>query len=150
MAKGRFSRALGASRQNLKAFAANRGDELQMHQPAGRVVDKDKQGTGRAPILEPAVIRAVDGPYVRQLVLGREVPLSVLKPLPHSRQITASLPTEASIGTAGTSAGASGASIVSPDARPAIVLSFHVTHFLSFQRVRCRRVRAGCAKRPEN
>ena len=35
-------------------------DELQVHQPAGRVVDEDEQRTLRAAVLEPPMLAAVD------------------------------------------------------------------------------------------
>ena len=35
-------------------------DELQMHQPAGRIVDEHQQGALRPAILEPPVLAAID------------------------------------------------------------------------------------------
>src|SRR3712207_9040517 len=35
-------------------------DELEVHQPAGRIVYVDEEGAGRAAVLEPPVPRAVD------------------------------------------------------------------------------------------
>src|SRR6516164_1985174 len=35
-------------------------DKLQMHQPAGRIVDKYQQGALRPPVLEPPMLAAID------------------------------------------------------------------------------------------
>jgi hypothetical protein len=37
-----------------------RGREAQLHEPARRVVDEDEEHAGRAPILEPRILRAID------------------------------------------------------------------------------------------
>src|ERR1700682_3282023 len=47
--------------QRLKICkGALRGDKAQLHQRAGRIVDKDQKRAGGRPILKPAVLRTVD------------------------------------------------------------------------------------------
>jgi hypothetical protein len=38
-----------------------RRDKLQVHQPAGRIIEEDEQGALRAAVLTPPMLQAVDG-----------------------------------------------------------------------------------------
>ena len=49
--------AVERSKVGVRALA---GNEPQLHQPAGGVVDEDQQGKGLAALFEPAMLRAVD------------------------------------------------------------------------------------------
>src|ERR1700753_3884716 len=63
-------------------------DKLQMHQPAGRVVDKHQQGALRPAVLEPPMLAAVDLHQFANTVAARTrlmnplLPLLAIKPQP--------------------------------------------------------------------
>src|SRR5271156_6418987 len=57
-------------------------DELQMHQPAGRIVDKHQQGALRPAVFEPPVLAAVDLDQFANALAPRARLVNLLATLP--------------------------------------------------------------------